>query len=239
MSSSAAEVAAGALAVRARGLSRRFGEREALLGLDLDIPRGVCHAVLGSNGSGKTTFLRLVAGLIRPTAGELSVCGLPLPNSGSAVRARLGALFDAPLVPRHFTLSEALAYTADLRGGGIPAARAEALLERVGLVWRRRDPLRTFSRGMAQRASLACALLGEPEVLLLDEPFTGLDAAGSALVESMIREAVAAGRTVLLVTHELRRAERLADAATWLDRGRAVRRAARGEWHAAGEEELA
>jgi ABC-type multidrug transport system ATPase subunit len=239
VSPAAAVAAPASLAVRARGLSRRYGEREALLDLDLEVPRGVCHALLGPNGSGKTTFLRLVAGLLRPTGGELSVCGHALPREGRAVRARLGALFDAPLVPRHLTLSEALAYSADLRGGGIPAVRAEALLARIGLLWRRRDPLRTFSRGMAQRANLACALLGEPELLLLDEPFTGLDAEGSALVEAVIREAVAAGRTVLLVTHELRRAERLADAATWLDRGRAVRRAARGEWRAADQDEIA
>ena len=239
MSPSAAAAPPGPLAVHARGLSRRFGEREALLGVDLDVPRGVCHALLGANGSGKTTFLRLVSGLLRPTEGELAVCGLPLPAEGSAVRARLGVLFDAPLVPRHLTLSEALAYSADLRGGGIPRERAEALLERVGLIWRRRDPLSTFSRGMTQRANLACALLGDPELLLLDEPFTGLDAEGSALAEAMIREAVAAGRTVLLVTHELRRAERLADSATWLDRGRAVRRAARGEWRASDTGEFA
>ena len=220
------------LVIAARGLSKNYGEREALVELDLDIPRGTCHGLLGPNGSGKTTFLKLVSGLFRPSAGTLEVCGLAMPKNALEVRRRLGVLLDQPLVPHHLPLAQALAYVGDLHGGKIPTERANLLLERVGLTWRRRDPIRTFSRGMAQRASLACALLPDPELLILDEPFTGLDPLGCKLVEDVIGEQVAAGRTVILVTHELRRAERLCETVTWLDRGRAVRTTERGEWRA-------
>jgi ABC-type multidrug transport system ATPase subunit len=222
--------------VHAQALTKRYGEREALSDFHLELPRGTCHGVLGPNGSGKTTFIKLVCGLFRPSAGTLEVCGLPVPKSADRARARLGVLLDQPLVPWHLSLADALAYVSDLHGGQIPQSRSDALLDRVGLTWRRRDPLRTFSRGMAQRASLVCALLPDPELLILDEPFTGLDAQGCGLVETVIAEVVAEGRTVLLVTHELRRAERLCDAVTWLDRGRVVRRTRRGEW-TAGEVE--
>ncbi len=220
----------------AKGLGKRYGERKALRDLDLEVAAGTCHGILGPNGSGKTTFLKLVCGLFQPSEGELEVCGFQVPAEGAQVRARLGVLLDQPLVPRNLSLSDALAYVADLHGGGIPSIRRDALLERVGLSWRRRDPLRTFSRGMAQRASLVCALLPDPELLILDEPFTGLDPEGCALVESMVDERVREGRTVLLVTHELRRAERLCHSVTWLDRGTVSRRTARGTWSAAGEE---
>lgn len=225
-------VAAPPAAVRCRGLAKRYGERDALLDLDLDVPVGTCHGFLGPNGSGKTTFLKLVSGLFRPTAGSIEVLGLAVPERAAEARARSGFMFDRPLVPEHLSLLEALDYVADLQGGGVAPGRRDELLERVGLTWRRRDPISTFSRGMAQRASLVCALLHDPEILVFDEPFTGLDPQGCALVESEVTNAVAEGRTVLLVTHELRRAERLCDTVTWLERGRPVRTSPRGSWHA-------
>ena len=213
-----------------RGLGKQYGTREALVDLTLSIPSGACYGILGPNGSGKTTFLKLVCGLFRPTTGTLEVCGHPMPQRGEQVRARLGVLLDQPLVPRHLPLSKVLQYVNDLHGGTISSQRIESLIERVGLTWRRRDPITTFSRGMAQRASLACALLHDPEVLILDEPFTGLDRAGCRLVETIIEEFVAAGRTVLLVTHESSRAERLCDVVTWFQRGRLEKTLSRGDW---------
>ena len=219
-------------AVVAHELSKRYGEREALTAFSVTIPRGSCHGLLGPNGSGKTTFLKMVCGLFRPNAGSLEVCGHSVEKDPIQVRSRIGVLLDQPLVPHHLSLAETLRYVGDLHGGTIPTARIDELLERVGLTWRRRDPIRTFSRGMAQRANLACALLADPELLILDEPFTGLDPQGCALVESVIAETLAVGKTVILVTHEMRRAERLCDRVTMLERGREVRSGERGEWSA-------
>ncbi len=169
--------------VLADRLGKSYGERAALEEFDLTVHRGTCHGLCGPNGSGKTTFLKLLTGLFRPSSGSVEVLGLPIPRRAVEVRRRLGVLLDQPLVPHHLSLGEALRYMTDLHGGRIPRARSAALLDRVGLSWRRRDSIRTFSRGMAQRASLALALLPDPELLILDEPFTGLDPQGCALVE--------------------------------------------------------
>lgn len=225
--------------VLAERLGKSYGERAALEELDLTVQRGTCHGLCGPNGSGKTTFLKLLTGLFRPSSGSVEVLGLPIPRRAVEVRRRLGVLLDQPLVPHHLSLGEALRYMTDLHGGRIPYARSAALLDRVGLSWRRRDSIRTFSRGMAQRASLALALLPDPELLILDEPFTGLDPQGCALVEEVITERVGAGGTVILVTHELRRAERLCDRVSWLERGRLRRTTERGSWSAAEIEGVA
>ena len=117
--------------IEARGLSKHYGEREALVEFDLEVPRGVCYGLLGPNGSGKTTFLKLVSGLFRPSAGTLSVEGLEMPKEAIRVRRHLGILLDQPLVPHHLPLAQALDYVGDLYGGNIPKGRALELLERV------------------------------------------------------------------------------------------------------------
>ncbi|MFQ5654480.1 MAG: ATP-binding cassette domain-containing protein, partial [Planctomycetota bacterium] len=153
-----------------------------------------------------------------------------LPQEAQMVRARIGVLLDRPFIPREFSLWEGLCYSADLHGVDNPAERILELLDRFRLTWRRRDPVRTFSRGMAQRASLACALLSEPQILILDEPFSGLDPAGCAIVEEAIAETRAAGGTVLLVTHDLERGARLCDEVVVIDRGRLAFRGSGGRW---------
>ena len=219
-------VSAGRIEVA--GLSKRYGQRDALTNVDLEIPAGECHGVLGHNGSGKTTLLKILATLLTPTHGTVRIGELSLPRDAIAVRERLGLMLDRPCLPLDFTLSEGLRYYASVQRRPCDTRTVDAVLERVGLSWRRRDPLRSFSRGMLQRASLACLLIKNPAVLALDEPFTGLDLAGCHWLEEWLAERRRAGLTVLLVTHEIERARKLCDRVTVLRGGRVVQRVAAG-----------
>jgi ABC-type multidrug transport system ATPase subunit len=187
--------------IHARGLGRRFGDKRVLVGVDLDVDRGDFLLVTGANGSGKTTLLRLIAGLIAPTAGEIEV---------DLDRSRLGFLGHDPLVYSELTPLENL----DLYGRlyRIPERRERAgmLLERFGLWATRNESTSSLSRGMLQRLALSRTLLHEPDLLLLDEPFAALDAAGAELLVDELERAVP-GRTIVLSSHQL---ERLADRPT-------------------------
>jgi ABC-type multidrug transport system ATPase subunit len=206
--------------IRARGVWKRFGARDALASVSLDVAPGECVWLLGPNGTGKTTLLRIFATLAAPSEGEIEIAGHPLPGEGTRARARSGVVLDHSLLPRELTLREALGATASLFAVADPSARIEALAGRFGLESRLDDPLPTFSRGMTQRAAVARALLHDPDVLLLDEPFLGLDPAGAALVESTILEAARSGKAVLLAAHESERAARVASRAALLVGGR-------------------
>ena len=178
--------------IRARGLERRYGAKRVLRGLDFDVVRGGFVVVTGANGSGKTTLLRLVAGLAAPTAGELDV---------DAERAQLGFIGHEPLVYAELTALENLVLYARLYR--VPEARERIgmLLERFGLWDVRNDRAGTYSRGMLQRLALCRALLHDPSLLLLDEPFSGLDAEGGELLEHELLER--RGRaTFLVATHD-------------------------------------
>ena len=185
--------------IHARQLERRFGEKRVIRGLDLDVGAGEFLLVTGPNGSGKTTLLRLVAGLLAPTGGTLEV---------GVERGRLGFLGHEPLVYRELTPLENL----DLYGRlyRIPERRERigALLERFGLWEVRRERVSTFSRGMQQRLGLCRTLLHDPDLVVLDEPFNALDAAGTGLLERELQ--ALAGRTVLCATHEPERVAALA-----------------------------
>jgi len=207
-------------AVSVSGVWKRFGHRDALAGVSFDAPAGACTAVLGPNGCGKTTLLRIVASLGRANEGEVRVFGHPLPQESRQARARIGVVMRRTLLPSALPVGDALRLYADLFAVPAAAERIESLLARVGLSSRVRDPVRTLSRGMGQRAALCRALLHDPDLLLLDEPYTGLDIAAARLVDEIVRERVAAGKSVLLVTHDLARAARLASYAVVLDRGR-------------------
>jgi len=209
-------------ALRVHGVWKRFGARDALANVSLETPRGSCLAVLGHNGSGKTTLLRILATLWQATEGEVEVLGHCVETEPDAIRARIGVVLARHLLPRDFSLRDGLRMYADLHAVPNAAVRIEELAERLGLARRLRDPVRTFSRGMGQRASICRALLHDPQMLLLDEPFTGLDAAALDVTESVIQEAKEAGRTVVLVTHDLERAARLATHAVVLSDGRKV-----------------
>jgi heme exporter protein A len=178
--------------IHARGLERRFGRKRVLGGLDLDLPEGGFLVVAGPNGSGKSTLLALVAGLLAPSAGTLTV---------AAERGQIGYLAHEPLVYRELTALENL----DLYGRlyRIPERRERVgmLLERYGLWDARHERVAVFSRGMVQRLALCRALLHEPRLVLLDEPYSGLDATGAALVDAELRE-LSRVRTVVLATHD-------------------------------------
>jgi heme exporter protein A len=195
----------------AADLVKAFGLRPVLRGISFRVTRGQIVSLLGPNGSGKTTLLRLLAGLSRPTAGSLTIGGWSLPKETAYVRAQLGLVGHQPLLYDDLTAEENLRFFARLYNLDRPAERVAAALERVGLTRRSRDLLRTFSRGMQQRLGIARATLHEPAILLLDEPHTGLDVDGVAMLDGILREWKAAGRTVILASHDLEHAAAFSD----------------------------
>jgi len=209
-------------AISARGLEKRFGHAIALRGVDLEIPAGASLAVLGPNGAGKTTLLRLVAGLVRPTAGSLRIAGH---RAGARkARARVGWMGHATSLYAALTARENLIFAARLHGVSDVAQRVDALLAEVGLERAADRAAGGFSHGMAQRLSIARGLVHDPEVVLLDEPFNGLDRrAAEALAERLVGLR-RGGRTLVLVTHDAQRAARVADSAIVLSDGRIATR---------------
>ena len=204
-----------------RGLVKAYGLQPVLRKLDLTIARGEFVALLGPNGSGKSTLLRQLAGLTQPTAGTITIGGWELPREAAAVRAQIGMVSHKLLLYDNLTARENLTFFARLYN--IPAdeakMRMEALLERVGLARRGDDLVRTFSRGMQQRLSIARALLHRPHVLLMDEPYTGLDQDASLVLDTLLNEAHAEGHTIVMTTHELGRAATLPTRVLILSRG--------------------
>jgi len=207
--------------IQAVGLIKRFGFRPVLRGLDLSIPRGQSLALMGANGAGKSTLLRLMVGLGRPDGGTLTVGGWDIPREAAHIRAHLGVVTHKPLLYEGLTARENLLFFGRLYGltGAALDSRAEELLAQVGLKKRGFDLVRGFSRGMLQRLSIARALLHQPDMLLLDEPFTGLDLAGVDVLTAVIDSARAEGKTILLTTHDPAHALRLSDRVAVLSKG--------------------
>jgi ABC-2 type transport system ATP-binding protein len=192
-------------------LAKSFG-RPIVAGLDLTVGPGEFYALLGPNGAGKTTTLRMIAGLIRPDAGEISVFGVDVLREPIEAKRLIAWLPDEPLLYDRLTPFEYLEFVAGLWRiePALARARAEILLETLGLWPHRQERCEGFSRGMKQKTVLAGALIHEPKLLILDEPLTGLDAASARLVKSLLMERAAAGASIILTTHILDVAERLA-----------------------------
>ena len=182
-------------AVALEGVGRAYGERVALRDVSFTLPAGATVAVFGANGAGKTTLLRILAGLLRPHAGRACVLGAELPREAYRARGRIGLLGHEPMLYRDLTVRENLRFHARLHG--IADGRAEELVERVGLAARADEPLRTLSRGMAQRAAICRTVLHAPELLLLDEPLANLDPGGAAAVAPLIGRGVGPARVVI------------------------------------------
>ncbi len=209
-------------ALQTEGVAKTYGRFSALRGVSMTLEAGAFLTLFGANGAGKTTFLKIVATLARPTRGRLQVHGFDAAERPEEVRRRIGFLSHNTGVYRDLTPLENLRFYSRLYGRDDGDPALEALLERVGLEDRRHDAVRTFSRGLLQRVGLARVMLHRPALLLLDEPHTGLDARAVAILNAMLDEAVEEGRTVVLTTHDLELGLRAATRVDILDRGRIV-----------------
>jgi ABC-type multidrug transport system ATPase subunit len=210
--------------IETTGLTKAFGARHAIDAVDLGVPEGICFGFLGPNGAGKTTLIRMLMGLAHPTSGSVSVRGADVHRSPTAALDRVGAIVEEPRFYPQLTGRENLeVHAALLRDDGGARARIPQLLERVHMAGRADERVKSYSLGMRQRLGVARALLNDPELLVLDEPTNGLDAAGVVEFREMIRGLVDdEGRTVFLSSHLLDEVEKLCDRVAIVDHGRVI-----------------
>lgn len=208
--------------ISVNGLVKRLGRREVLRGLDLTVNRGTITSLIGPNGAGKTTLLRVLSTLMRPDAGRVMVNRFHLPSQADEARRSLGVVFHHPMVYGDLTARENLFFQAKLHQLANAQARIDRVLADLGLDPDRTEPVRTYSRGMQQRLALARALLTEPDILLLDEPFTGLDVQSSEVLTTRLALEAKRGCTVVFSSHDLAGVEKLASHYVVLAGGRAV-----------------
>jgi heme exporter protein A len=205
--------------ITVKKLVKRFGLKTVLRGLDFEVQEGEFVALLGPNGAGKTTFLRILASLSRPSFGDVRVAGYRLPSEAAAVRRNLGVVSHLPLLYGDLTAEENLRFYGKMYGVFKLRTRIDEILDLVGLTSRRRDLVRTFSRGMQQRLAIGRAILPDPGVLLFDEPHTGLDQDACDMLDRLLLEVASEGRTVVMTSHDLARVEDLASRFDVLSRG--------------------
>jgi ABC-2 type transport system ATP-binding protein len=223
--------------IETRGLRKNFGDRAAVIDLDLKVPRGCAFGFLGHNGAGKTTLIRMLLGLTQPDAGTMSLLGHPLPGDRAAALARVGAIVEEPNFHKHLTGRENMRVLAAARGPQTFAG-IDGALRRVGLLDRADDRVKTYSQGMRQRLGVARCLMADPELLILDEPMNGLDPGGILEFRTMIRELVDEGRTVFLSSHLLDEVEKTCDQAAVIDNGRLIASGSIASLVAGGHREL-
>lgn len=208
--------------IEIRDLTRSFGPHIALDGVTLSVEAGEFVTLVGPNGAGKTTLLRILATLLRPTSGTVRIAGLDSARDGAEVRRRIGFLSHRLLLYEDLTAEQNLRFYARLYGLTDAAPRIDELLERVGLAHRRHDLVRTFSRGMQQRLAVARAVIHRPSLLLLDEPYTGLDPQAAEALNGLLTGLAGEGCTILLTTHDLERGLAVGSRIVVLSRGRVV-----------------
>lgn len=205
--------------IEVRKLVKRFGMKTILRGLDFQVAQGEFVALLGPNGAGKTTFLRILSSLSRPSLGEIHIAGYRLPSQAAQIRQKLGVVSHLPLLYGDLTAEENLKFFGYMYNINNIDPRITEVLELVGLTRRRRDLVRTFSRGMQQRLAIGRAVLHDPEVMLFDEPHTGLDQDACDMLDKVLRDVAARGRTVVMTSHDLGRIEDLATRYDVLSKG--------------------
>ena len=223
------------LVVETHGLTKRYGRRTAVDGLDLSVPRGVVAGFIGANGAGKTTTLRMLLGLVRPTAGTATVLGNDLSEPASYL-PKVGALIEAPTFYPGLSGERNLRVQTTL--GGLPEHRIPEVLDVVGLTGRGGDAYKSYSLGMKQRLGIASALLGAPELLVLDEPTNGLDPTGIREMRELLRQVADTGLTVLVSSHQLVELEQVCDWLVMIDAGRRVFQGTTAQLLAAGSDRL-
>ena len=210
------------MAISAQGLCKSMDDRPVLCDITVKVPAGAFVALLGANGAGKSTLLKLLATLTWADAGELQLFGRPAREDPSAHRARIGLIGHQPMLYRDLSARENLELFGKLYGLANVAQRAAELLDTVGLSQRSQDPVKAFSRGMMQRVAIARALMHDPELILADEPFSGLDNPSSQTMERMLGMLHRDGRTIVLVNHDIAQSLRLAQRVVVLHQGRIV-----------------
>jgi heme exporter protein A len=210
------------LSIQATDLVRNFGTRRAVNGVSLTLVPGDCLALFGPNGAGKTTLLRMLGGLLRPSSGSAAIEGIPLPGSAD-VRARVGLVSHQTMLYDALTARENVEFSARMYGVQDARKATDEVLARLGAASFADVRVRSLSRGMQQRVSVARAIVHSPSVLLADEPFTGLDAAGASALTGMLAGLRDSGATIIIVTHNLDEALALCTAAAIMREGRFVR----------------
>lgn len=208
--------------ITVQNLVKRFGLKVVLRGLDFTVVKGEFVALLGANGAGKTTFLRILATLSKPAMGNVRIANRSLPGESAAVRKMIGVVSHLPLLYGDLTAEENLHFYGKMYNVPSLQERISEILDLIGLSARRRDLVRTFSRGMQQRLAIGRAVLHDPEILLLDEPHTGLDQDACDMLDKALQEVAARGRTVVMTSHDLSRSADLASRFDVISRGRIV-----------------
>jgi heme exporter protein A len=208
--------------VEVADLTREFGPRQAVAGVTFSLAPGECLALFGPNGAGKTTLLRVLAGLLKPTSGSARISGIPLPG-GSLARSRLGLISHHTMLYEALSARENVSFAARLYGVRDTGARVEDALRRMSMLDRADASIRSLSRGMQQRVSIARAMVHSPQLVLADEPYSGLDESGARALSAVLQELRSAGTAIIVVTHNLVEGLSLATHAAVMQGGKFVR----------------
>jgi heme exporter protein A len=222
MSSTISAGAAASPIVEVTELAREFGPRRAVAGVTFSLAPGECLALFGPNGAGKTTLLRVLAGLLRPTSGSARVSGIQLPG-GTLARSRVGLISHHTMLYEALSPRENVTFAAQLYGIRDARVRVDDALKRMSMLERADAPVRALSRGMQQRVSIARAMVHQPQLVLADEPYSGLDESGARALTALLQELRSAGTAIIIVTHNLAEGLSLATHAAVMQRGKFVR----------------